>query len=72
MYFYNIEFFADEKMFKGLLIPERDPPTASYKRWFRKNPQEIELLISRKRRLRPNSSLSKSNGSFRSSILSES
>nr|YP_009571813.1 hypothetical protein RF2 [Rivina humilis]YP_009571830.1 hypothetical protein RF2 [Rivina humilis]QBC69764.1 hypothetical protein RF2 [Rivina humilis]QBC69765.1 hypothetical protein RF2 [Rivina humilis] len=70
--FSHREFFADEKMSKGLLTSQIDPPTSIYKRWFIKNTQEkhFELLINRQRWLRTNSSLS--NGSFRSNTLSES
>uniref|UniRef100_A0A8S0XM32 Ycf2 N-terminal domain-containing protein n=1 Tax=Spirodela intermedia TaxID=51605 RepID=A0A8S0XM32_SPIIN len=65
------EFFADEEMSKGLLLP-KNPPTSIYKRWFIKNTQEkhFELLIHRQRWLRTNSSLS--NRSFCSNTLSES
>nr|YP_010006737.1 Ycf2 [Passiflora cerradensis]YP_010006753.1 Ycf2 [Passiflora cerradensis]QNR05504.1 Ycf2 [Passiflora cerradensis]QNR05520.1 Ycf2 [Passiflora cerradensis] len=66
------EFFADAEMAKELLIPRRNPPTSGYKRWFKKNTKEIELLISHQSYLRPPSSLSKPKGSFRSRILSES
>nr|ATL60709.1 Ycf2 [Rondeletia odorata] len=70
--FSHRELFADEKMSKGLLTSQTDPPTSIYKRWFIKNTQEkhFELLINRQRWLRTNSSLS--NGSFRSNTLSES
>nr|YP_010484390.1 Ycf2 [Tamarix laxa]YP_010484406.1 Ycf2 [Tamarix laxa]UVW79610.1 Ycf2 [Tamarix laxa]UVW79611.1 Ycf2 [Tamarix laxa] len=68
--FSHREFFADEEM--SNLTSQTDPPTSIYKRWFIKNTQEkhFELLISRQRWLRTNSSLS--NGSFRSNTLSES
>nr|BDY11466.1 Ycf2 [Lysimachia monelli]BDY11481.1 Ycf2 [Lysimachia monelli] len=70
--FSHRELFADEEMSKGLLTSHTDPPTSIYKGWFIKNTQEkhFELLINRQRWLRNNSSLS--NGSFRSTTLSES
>nr|NP_054393.1 Ycf2 [Epifagus virginiana]NP_054397.1 Ycf2 [Epifagus virginiana]P30072.1 RecName: Full=Protein Ycf2 [Epifagus virginiana]AAA65867.1 unknown [Epifagus virginiana]AAA65873.1 unknown [Epifagus virginiana] len=72
--FSHRRFFADEEMSKGLLTSQKDPPTSIYKRWFIKNTQEqhFELLINRQRWLRTKSSLSKSNGSFRSNTLFES
>nr|YP_009346523.1 ycf2 [Cucumis x hytivus]YP_009346537.1 photosystem I assembly protein ycf2 [Cucumis x hytivus]QCY72886.1 Ycf2 [Cucumis hystrix]AOW71134.1 ycf2 [Cucumis x hytivus]AOW71148.1 photosystem I assembly protein ycf2 [Cucumis x hytivus]QCY72903.1 Ycf2 [Cucumis hystrix] len=76
--FSHREFFADEEMAKGLLTSQRAFPTSLEKRWFIniKNTQEkyLELLIHRQRwlRTRTNSSLSKSNGFFRSNTLSES
>lgn len=71
--FSHRESFADEKMPEELLIFETDLPKSARAGWFRnKNRQEIEFLISRQRYLRPISSLSKSNGSFRSKILFES
>ncbi|KAI3740471.1 hypothetical protein L2E82_30906 [Cichorium intybus] len=70
--FSHRELFADEEMSKGLLTPQKNPPTSLYKRWFIKKTQEkhFELLINRQRWLRTNRSLS--NGSFRSNTLSES
>lgn len=76
--FSHREFFADEEMAKGLLTSQPAFPTSLEKRWFIniKNTQEkyVELLIHRQRwlRTRTNSSLSKSNGFFRSNTLSES
>nr|QJA16188.1 Ycf2 [Siraitia grosvenorii] len=76
--FSHREFFADEEMSKGLLTSQTDLPTSIYKRWFIniKNTQEkhFGLLIHRQRwlRTRTNSSLSKSNGFFRSNTPSES
>nr|QXE39984.1 Ycf2 [Nanhaia speciosa] len=72
--FSHREFFADEEMSRGLLTFQTDLSKYIYKRWFIKNTQEnhFELLIHRQRWLRTNSSLSKSNGFFRSNTLSES
>ena len=68
--FSRLEFFADEE---GLITSQTNTPASLYKRRFIKNTQEkhFELLIHRQRWLRTNSSLSKSNGSFRSNTLSE-
>nr|YP_009769219.1 hypothetical chloroplast RF21 [Clitoria ternatea]YP_009769236.1 hypothetical chloroplast RF21 [Clitoria ternatea]QIS99920.1 hypothetical chloroplast RF21 [Clitoria ternatea]QIS99937.1 hypothetical chloroplast RF21 [Clitoria ternatea] len=70
--FSHREFFADEKMSRGLLTSQADLPTSIYKRWFIKNTKEkhFELLIHCQRLLRTNSSLS--NGFFRSNTLFES
>nr|YP_010274518.1 hypothetical chloroplast RF21 [Wisteria brachybotrys]UJT97038.1 hypothetical chloroplast RF21 [Wisteria brachybotrys]UJT97342.1 hypothetical chloroplast RF21 [Wisteria brachybotrys] len=72
--FSHREFFADEEMSRGLLTFQTDLSKYIYKRWFIKNTQEnhFELLIHRQRWLRTNSSLSKSNGFYRSNTLSES
>nr|YP_010294668.1 Ycf2 [Callerya nitida var. hirsutissima]ULQ68820.1 Ycf2 [Callerya nitida var. hirsutissima] len=72
--FSHREFFADEEMSRGLLTFQTDLSKYIYKRWFIKNTQEnhFKLLIHRQRWLRTNSSLSKSNGFFRSNTLSES
>nr|YP_009767463.1 Ycf2 [Hedysarum semenovii]QIS98081.1 Ycf2 [Hedysarum semenovii]UWV18546.1 Ycf2 [Hedysarum semenovii] len=74
--FSHREFCADEEMSTGLLTSQTEKYYWKYinKRWFIKNPEEnpFELLIHRQRWLRTNSSLSKSNGFFRSNTLSES
>nr|YP_009729482.1 hypothetical chloroplast RF15 [Incarvillea arguta]YP_009729498.1 hypothetical chloroplast RF15 [Incarvillea arguta]QHW07084.1 hypothetical chloroplast RF15 [Incarvillea arguta]QHW07085.1 hypothetical chloroplast RF15 [Incarvillea arguta] len=69
--FSHRKLFADEEMSKELLTPEREVPE-ELTRWLMKNTHEkqFELLINRRRWLRTNLSLS--NGSFRSTILSES
>ncbi|GJT62967.1 putative ATPase, AAA-type, core [Tanacetum coccineum] len=63
--FSHRELFADEKVSKGLLTPQTNPPTFLYKRFIKKTQEKhFELLINRQRWLRTNRSLS--NGSFRS------
>nr|YP_009000138.1 hypothetical chloroplast RF21 [Silene chalcedonica]YP_009000155.1 hypothetical chloroplast RF21 [Silene chalcedonica]AGZ18129.1 hypothetical chloroplast RF21 [Silene chalcedonica]AGZ18146.1 hypothetical chloroplast RF21 [Silene chalcedonica] len=68
------ELFADEEMPKLILINEEDtnPNKDLGKPLFIKNTKEMELLINRHLWFRTNSSLSLSNGSFRSNTLSES
>nr|ARO74561.1 ycf2 [Vatica odorata] len=73
--FSHREFFADQEIASVLLTSSpKDPPKSMYDRLFINNTQEkyFELLIHRQRWLRTNSSLSLSNGSFRSNTLSES